>query len=138
MTRMANQKNGVTLLGIFHGLDMNLGHKRTCGVDGMKIPLLRDLTDLGGNSVGRKEQVASIGHFVQGVDENCSLGSKRLDDVFVVNNLVIDIDGGPKFAQSDFQTLNRHVNASAKTTRARENDFHLPSPLPHLSSLVAS
>ena len=52
------------------------------------------------------------------LDKHGALGAKALHDVFIVHDLVIDVDRGAKDLDGQFESLDGHVHACTETARA--------------------
>ena len=67
--------------------------------------------------MGGKDHRAVIGAFVEFLDEHGALGAQRVDDEFVVHDLVADIDRRAPFSQRHLDDLDRAVDTGAKPAR---------------------
>ena len=61
----------------------------------------------------------AVWHFIELFNEHCALGAQCINDEFVVNNFVPDIDGRAVFFDGEFDDVDRAVYAGAKAARRR-------------------
>ncbi len=124
MPFVTDQQDRVPLAGVANRLEVHLRHQRASGVDRSQAPLAGHAANLGRDAVRRIEQRRPLGHFFQVVDENSPLFAKSIDDVFVVNDLVIDVDGRAVHLDRQLEAFDRHVDAGTEAARGGEDDSH--------------
>lgn len=107
---------------------MDLRHQGTSRVDGAQAPLLSQPADLGGNTVSAVQQGGAFRHLREVLDEDRPLPAKLFYHVFVVDDLVIDIERRPQLLQGPLQAFNGHDDPGAKAARVGQQDAH-SSPL---------
>ena len=124
MAFVTNEENGVALAREAYGLEMDLGHERAGGVDGVEIALD------GGAANGRRYAVRAVEHVGLGrnlihvVDEHHAPMAETLHHRLIVHDLVIDVERRAEKLQGPLQALNRHIDARAEPARVRQNDSH--------------
>ena len=106
------------------GFQVDLGHQRAGGVDGLQTPRGRLPSDLRRHAVGRIEQMLPLGHFRQIVDEDDPLPPEPIDYPFVVDDLVVDVQRRAVGLDGQFQGLDRHVHARTEPSWPGQNDPH--------------
>ncbi len=77
MALVANQDDGIPLLGVFDGFEVNLDDKRARRVDRAEFTCPRLVSDLGGNAVGAIKQSGTVGNLIHGFDEDRPPARKR-------------------------------------------------------------
>jgi hypothetical protein len=93
VTLVADVENGVALAGPDLQLVVDLGDEGTDGVDDDPVQASGVGHHLGRRSVGRQHERSPGRNLVDGVDEDHPLGPELLDDVTVVDDLVVAVDG---------------------------------------------
>ena len=64
------------------------------------------------------------GYFIDGVDENDALVDESVDDVLVVDDFVVDVDGRALELKDAVDAFDGHVDAGTETAGVGEKDFH--------------
>ena len=124
MPFVADEDDPVAGLRIFERLEVHLRHQRAGGVDRPQAPRRRDLPHLGRHAVGREQQHRALGHLLDGVDEHGPLANEPVDNVLVVDDLVIHVNGSAVETDGRLERLDCHVHAGTETTRAGKQNLH--------------
>jgi hypothetical protein len=103
---------------------MDLGHQGARGVDRVQLSLASHPAYLGRDAVRRIQQRRAGRNFAQVLDKHGPLAAKVVHDVFVVDDLVIDINRRAEHPQGQIERLDRHVDTGTKAARAGKQDFH--------------
>ena len=102
---------------------VDLGDERAGGVDGEELARRRLLGHRFRDAVGGEDHRMGAGRgFPEFLDEDDALGLERVDDEFVVHDLMPHIDRRPVKPQRLFDDVDRPHDAGAKTARRAEND----------------
>ena len=102
------------------GLVMDLGHEGAGGIDGDHLAGGGLRRDGFRDAVGRKDDGAVGGAIVQLFDKDRALGLQGVNDEFVVDDLVPDIDRRAPFLDRKLDDLDGAVDAGAKAARGGE------------------
>ena len=125
MMRMPDQQDFAAALEMDRGLAVHLGDQRTGGVQREEIAG----AGVGGNRfrnpVGGKHhrRVGIVGDFGQFLDENRALGAQAVHDIFVMDDLVADIDRGAIDGERPFHGVDRPHHAGAEAPWRAKHDF---------------
>ena len=119
---MAYQDDSASFLAVPSCVDMHLGHQRAGCVQMDHVAALCLRGDGFRYAMGGKNHRRALRHLVQFLDENRSLLAQRVDNVFIMDDLVAHVDGRPEFFQCLFDDVDGAVDAGAKTTRTGEKD----------------
>jgi hypothetical protein len=74
--------------------------------------------------MGGKYDMATVGHFVQFLDKDCTLGFQCIDHKAIMDNFVPHINGCAVLFERELDNFDCTVNARAKTARSGEQQFH--------------
>src|SRR6516165_1081668 len=129
MALVADEDDNVPLARETHGLEVDLGHQRTGGVDGAQTASIRRRPDGRGDAVRAIKQGPAFGHFLDAVDENHAALAEALDDRAVVDDFVVDVERRAEQLERTIETLDRHVDAGTESPRVGQDDLHVGSLL---------
>ncbi len=124
VTLVTDEDDRVARFGVLDRFEVNLRHERARRIERVQISILGGLADLGGYTVRGEQQHAALGRLIDVVDKHRPLVLKRIDDVLVMNDLVVDIHRRSKLFERQLQRLDRHVDTCTKPTGGRQNNFH--------------
>ena len=125
MMRMPDQQDFAAALEMDRRLAVHLGDQRTGGVQREEIAG----AGVGGNrfrnAMGGKHHrsVGIVGDFGQFLDENRALGPQAVHHIFVMDDLVADIDRGAIDGERPFHGVDRPDHAGAEAARRTKHDF---------------
>ncbi len=102
------------------GLAMHLGHQRAGRVEGENLAAVGVGMDRLRHAMRREDhRLLGVGDFVEFLDEDRALRLQPLDNVFVMDDLVADIDRRAIDAQSLLDRIDGADDAGAETARGR-------------------
>ena len=120
---MADQNHVTAALVMELRLAMDLGHQRAGRVDGEQIARPRLLRHPLGDAVGGEDHRPVAGRrFAKVADEDDALRLERVDDVFVVDDLVPHVHRRAVDLQRLLDHVDRAHDAGAEAARRAEND----------------
>ena len=120
---MADQQHVTAALVMDLRLAMDLGHQRAGRVDGEQVARLRLLRHRLGDAVGGEDHRPVAGRrFGEVLDEDDALGLERVDDMFVVDDLVPHIDRRAVDLERLLDHVDRAHDAGAEAARGAKND----------------
>jgi hypothetical protein len=128
MASVADQNDSAALVDIALAFVMNLGDKRTDGIEHSQIAGLSILFDRARNPMRAKDRHRARRNLRKVLDETCAFRLETFDDVPVVNNFVTDINGRPESMESPLDDLDRPHHTGTKPARLRQDN-----PEPHCS-----
>ena len=117
MILVADQDQRITFLGKLDGLDVDLGHQRTGGVNHAQAALHAVLADFGRNPVRAVNDALAIGDFVLAVDKDRALAAQFVHHKAVVDDLLAHVDGRPERLESDADNINGANHSGTKSAR---------------------
>ncbi len=124
---MSDQDQGAAPRDIAFALVVDLGDERAGGIEHGQAAGLRLLLDAPGDAMGTEDGHRLGRHFRQVLDEDRALLLQAFDHVFVVNDLVADIDRRAILLQRAFDDFDRAHNARAKAARLGKKHLHRSS-----------
>ena len=90
---MADEDDGELFAGVADGFGVNFHHERAGGVDLDEVAGAGLAADFGGDAVGAVDERGADGDIVDGVDKHDALLGEALDDVSIVDDFVVDVNG---------------------------------------------
>ena len=135
---VTNQEDVVIFLGETLNFAVNLGHQRTRGIDGVESASLGCCNYRWRNTVSRKHEDASLRHLVDLVDEDSAALFKRRNHVFVVNDLLANINRSAVVVESLLDSNDCAVNSRAISTRGCEQNLLLGDLMSHRGVILFS
>ena len=99
---------------------MDLGDQRAGGVNRNHVSIICCGYDRARYTMRRKYHRRAFGHLVQLFDKNGTLCRESIDNGFIMDNFVPDIDRLAKFLQRDLDNSYRAINACTKSARGRQ------------------
>ena len=131
MALVADVEDGVALACPDLELVVNLGHEWAHRIDHHPAVGPGGGHDLWRRTVCRQHQRGAGGDVVHVVDEDDPPGPELLDDVQVVDDLVVAVDGRLEDAHHPRERLDGHLHAGAEAPRSGQEDtFTAPGRLP--------
>ena len=121
---MADQDQRAALGHVALALIVDLGDQRAGGVEHRQAAGGGFFLDAAGHAMGAEDGHGARRHLAQILDENRAFGLQALDHVFVVHDLVADIDRRAVFLQRPLDDLDGAHDAGAKAARLRQIHFH--------------
>ena len=124
MMGMADQEDLAAALEMDRGLAMHLGHQRAGRIEREEIARLGFGRNRFRNAVGRKHhrRVGIVRDFGQFLDENRALGLQAVDDIFVMDDLVADIDRGAIDGERPFHGVDGPDHPGAEAAGRTKHD----------------
>jgi hypothetical protein len=124
---MADQQDLAAALEVDRRLAMDLGHQRAGRVQGEEIARLGLGRNRFRHAMGRKYHrcIGIVGDLGQFLDENGALGLQAVDDVFIVHDLVADIDRGAIDGERPLHGVDGAHDAGAEAARRAKHDFEV-------------
>ena len=104
------------------GLDVDFRHQRAGGVQEQQFARAGVGGHGLGHAVGRKDDRAVVGAFVQLLDEDCAHRLQPFDDVAVMHDLMTHIDRSAESLDRPLNDLDRPIHPGAKAARRRQTD----------------
>ncbi len=98
-------------------LAMDLGDQRASGVEKVETARLRILGHSLGHAMGGEDDGAVVGNLVQFLDEDGALRAQAVDHIFIMDDLVPDIDGRAIFGDRALHDGDGAVHPRAKAAR---------------------
>jgi hypothetical protein len=123
MPGMADEHDMFALRHQPFGLTMDLRHQRAGRVEIGQAAILRGRRHRFGHAVRGKHHRHALGHFAQFLDEHRALRAQRIHDIFVVDDLVPDIDRRTVFLDRQFDDPDRAVHARTEAARRGDQQF---------------
>lgn len=122
---VAYEQNLVALAGVADGFGVNFGNERTGGVDGGEFAIGGLLADGGGNAVGAEDDDAAFGDFGEVVNEFDAGVLEATDDVLVVDDFVVAVDGLAWEEVDDLvDDIDGHADACTEAAWVGEDEVH--------------
>ena len=107
------------------GFVMNLGNERTGCVDHFQVSFTRDSSDLGRDPMGAKNNRRPNRNVFDLFDEDHALAFEVLDDPFVMNNRMADVEWSAVDFESEINDLDCIRDTGTKSARgSKENSIH--------------
>ena len=119
---MADQQNMIAITGMTMRLDMHFRDQRAGRVDGDHIAALRFRHHGFCHPMGGKDHRRVIGNFIEFVDKNRAFRGQPINDKFIMDNFMTDINRRAKFFERHFNNLNRAINTGAEPARSRQSN----------------
>ena len=124
MVFVADQDDGVFLFGEADRFGVNLGDERAGGIDLDELAVGGLAANFRGNAMGGINHRAAGGDFFNRIDKNYALLNEAIDNVFVVDDFMVDVDRGALEFEDAFDTFDGHVDAGTEAAGVCEEDFH--------------
>jgi len=123
MILVSDQDDGAILAGEFQCLKMDFGDEWAGGVNNLQRARFGLITNDRGNTVGAENENGAMGHFGNGFDENGAAAAELLDDVGVVDDFVMHVDGRAIGFEGEFDNVHgaNHTGAKAAGPDSQEN-----------------
>jgi hypothetical protein len=122
---VADEQDLETLGRVPHGLGVHLGHQRARGVDGREVALDGLPPQGRAHAVGAEHDDRPHRHLVEIVHEAHAAVPEPLHDVFVVDDLVMNVDRPAKVHVHELiDHVDRHVHTGTETTRIGQDELH--------------
>ncbi len=121
---MANEEDLAAMAMMQFGLAMDLGHQRAGGVDREDFARSGVFQNhLRHTMRGKNHRLFRIWHLVELLDEYRTLGLQPFDDIFVMHDLVPDIDWRAMDPEGFLHRINGAHDSGAETARRAEKDI---------------
>ena len=104
--------------------DVHLGDERTGRVEHAQTPCLGLAAHGLRDAVGAEDHGAARGNLAKRLDEHGAFALQVLDHVFVVHDLVADVDRRAVDRERALDDADRALDTGAKTAWIGEQDFH--------------
>ena len=117
MAGVADEDDLALLAFVVLSFLVHLGDERTGGVDDRQTAFLGLVLHRLRDTVGAEHGDGVVGDLVQFLDEDRALGAERLDDAFVVDDLVADVDRRSVEIEGPFDNLDGPFHAGAEAAR---------------------
>ncbi len=115
---MADEDEGAAFASKAESLEMNLGDQRAGGINDAECALLSLFADAGRNAVGAEDEYCAFGNLRDGFDEDGAAVAQLLDDIAVMNDFVMDVDGTAKGFEGELDDIDGANHASAEAAWA--------------------
>jgi hypothetical protein len=102
---------------------MNLCDQRASGVNYTQSLAFGKLVDLWWHAMGAENAHRSIRHFLKALDKNNVAFDEILDNMTIVDNLVIDVDGRWEQFEHALHNLYGPNHAGAESSRISQQDL---------------
>ena len=123
MACMAHENDRPILPREPHRLQMYLGYQRAGRVNHMQAFRRSLLSNRRRNSVGAEDDSRAVGHLIEFIDKDHSLGNKGIDHVLVVDDFFSDVDRTVKELKRQVNDFDGALNPRTETTRLRKQQF---------------
>ena len=113
-------------LSVANGFGVDLGDEGAGGVDGGEATAAGVVADSGADTVCGEDDDFAFGDEVEAIDEADAFVDEAGDDVFVVNDFVVDVDGGVGEEFDDLvNDIDGHADAGAEAAGVDEDELHV-------------
>jgi hypothetical protein len=119
MTFMADKDSFIMLVGRFGRLVMDFGDQGTGRIDGGQTAFLGRFKNGGRDTVRAKNNPLTGLDFVEVLDKNNPAPAEIIDHIRIVDDLMVDIEGGSVFGQGQFHDINGEGDSGTETLRFR-------------------
>ena len=121
---MADEEDLEALAMMQFGLAMDLGNQWAGSIDREDFARFSICQNRLGHAMrGKDHRPCRIGHLIELLDENRTLGLQPLDDIFVMHDLVADIDRRAMDPERFFHGIDGAHDPCAETARRAEKDM---------------
>ena len=124
MIAVADEDDVKALAGVADDFVVNLGDEGAGGVVDDEVAGGGGVADARGDAVGAEDDGLALGDLADILDEGDPAGAEVLDDVAVMNDLVIDVEGRALCAQDLIDDVDGHAHAGAEASGIGEDDLH--------------
>ena len=123
MADVADEDDAPAAFMVNLGFAVHLGDERAGGVDSEELARRGLLGHRFRDAVGGEDhRMGARGGFLEFLYEDDALGLERVDDEFVVHDLMAHVDRRPVKPERLLHNIDRPHDAGAKTARRTEND----------------
>ena len=117
MPFVTDKKDLVAFAGESSRLLMHLGYQRAGCIDGSKVARGRLFVNRRRNAMSAEDHERTLGNLIGLVDEDGPTLLQCFHDVFVVDDLLADVDGGAMHLEGTFHGFNGTIHTSAVAAR---------------------
>ena len=121
---MSDHDDAVALLVHLGDFHMNFSHQGARRIVNRQVASPGFFFDGFRNAVRREHEDRTVGHFVDFVHKNRTLFSQGIDDMFVVNDFMADVNRRAVHCKCSFNDRNRTVNTGAEASWLGQQNFH--------------
>jgi len=121
---MTDQNDLTGLARVTANLHVHFGHERTGGIENGEAASVRLILDSLGNPMSRENDCGAIGNFVELFDEYRAHRAQTLDDMFVMDDFVSNVNWCPEKSDGTLDDIDRPIDAGTKAARIGEHDVH--------------
>ena len=123
---MADHDHLQAVFVVARGFVMHLCHQRAGCVEIFQSPFFGFMRYRLGHAMSGKNDMSAIGHFIQFLDENSTLGFQAVDNKAVVDDFMAHINGRTILFQGKLDDLYGAVYTGAKAARCGKQKPHWP------------
>src|SRR5215468_8252246 len=124
MPGVADHDHFAALVAHLGELDVDLGHEWTSRVEYLEPPLLRLRAHRAGYAVRAEHDGAAARDVGERLDEHGALRAQAVDDEFVMDDLMADVDRRPELGKRVLDDRDGAIHAGAEAARISEQDVH--------------